>query len=322
MSHNALVVQVMVSSPSDLPEAHMAIIHSAMRTWNVEHGKIYGIHFNPTDWSEGASPAFGDYAQKVLNEQIVDESDMAIVIFTDRMGTPTPEHPSGTAEEIARFKESGKDVGIFRNNTSRRPLAGSSALEQKQKLEEYIASIYDGAYVSGYESTDELRTKTSRLLTHLAGKMRREADAGLILNSAPAQRPLAAEENLQENESPDPSKGVWPRVEVESYSETDSKGRLKTKRRWYLVLESNIDVPVKEVNFYYEDGRGNAVDDFSVVDTRGDDDYAIDVLPPRGSYKFGIFQAMSSPGSAMCVVTWKTMEGEERETRASVRTTG
>lgn len=320
MSHNALVVQVMVSSPSDLPKEHMGIIHSAMRTWNVEHGKIYGIHFNPTDWSEGASPGFGSYAQQVLNDQIVDESDMAIVIFTDRMGTPTPDYPSGTAEEIARFIEAGKEVGVFRNNTQRAPSTGTSAAKQKADLEAYIETIHETAFVDGYATTDDLRAKTGRLLTRLASKMRREAEAGLIVDAPRSTPPAVGEQAQEEPDSDDTSKGVWPRVEVESYSETDSKGRLRAKRRWYLVLESNLDAPVKDVTFDYEDAEGNPLMSFDITNRQREASSKIDVLPPHGKAQFKIFQAYSSPGAAMCVVKWHDQKGKAHETRASVRT--
>lgn len=45
------------------------------------------------------------------------------------------------------------------------------------------------------------------------------------------------------------SLGVWPRVEVAERPETDRKGRLKTKRDWYLILENTTGAPVYNVDF-------------------------------------------------------------------------
>jgi hypothetical protein len=51
----------------------------------------------------GGHSEFGTYAQDVLNDQIVDDSDAGIVVFTDRLGTPTDSHESGTAEKCTVF---------------------------------------------------------------------------------------------------------------------------------------------------------------------------------------------------------------------------
>jgi hypothetical protein len=63
----------------------------------------------------------------MLNEQIVDDSDMGIGVFTDRLGSPTPEHPSGTAEELNRPLAAGKDVAVLKNDCPRPPVHGGGA---------------------------------------------------------------------------------------------------------------------------------------------------------------------------------------------------
>ncbi|SFI91838.1 hypothetical protein [Amycolatopsis sacchari] len=310
MSYNALVLQVLVSSPSDLPAGHREVVLRAVRMWNNLQGRIFGIHFSTTDWREGGTPAFGEYAQSVLNEQIVDESDLGVVVFTDRLGTPTPDHPSGTAEEVARLRAQGKDVAVLLNRCERTPLIGSDALEQRQALEKYIAELGREAFIADYDSVEKLSEVVSGLLARMATKYRREADAALKREAPSLQQDLAAVE-------PDPAEGVWPRIEVTESAETDSRGRLRTKRRWSLVLESNLNKPVTDVSYRYEDGDGNPQDNFDLL---ADEAEVVKVLPPRGSVSYELLQAMGSPGSAMCVVEWTDPQGKRRETRASVRT--
>ncbi|WP_144445171.1 hypothetical protein [Clavibacter michiganensis] len=318
MSHSAQIVQVMISSPSDLPEEHRAIIQRAMRVWNLTHGKLYGIHFSPTDWQEGGSPAFGTYPQEVLNEQVVDDSDVALVVFTDRLGTPTPEHESGTTEEISRLLEAGKDVAVLQNQIPRSPLRGAQ-VEQKRALEEYLGEIRDRAFMGEYESEERLREITDSLLSRLAAKFKRDLDAAFL--PAEPRSTSVVDTNAADSERSqgdlDESLGVWPRVEVSDYAETDGKGRLRNKRRWRLVLQSNLNIPVKNVAYHYvnDDGTPSSFDAFGA-----DEDRATAIIPPQGSVSFPIFQSMASDGSALCVVEWDDSNGTRRATKATVRT--
>ncbi|WP_146069575.1 hypothetical protein [Arthrobacter sp. B0490] len=281
-----------------------------MRVWNSSQGRIFGVHFSTTDWKEGGSPAFGSYAQDVLNEQIVDDSDLGLVIFTDRLGSPTPDHPSGTAEEIDRLRDGGKEVAVILNNCQRPPISGTEALEQRAALDLYLKEVRREAFVAEYDSTERLSEVAGGLLTRVATKYRREADAGLTQSTVNTGRDIASVEAT-------PSLGVWPRVEVSDLPETDSKGRLKTKRRWSLVLESNLDQPVTDVSFRYENGNGQLEEDFDLFASRAE---TIAILPPKGQTRFPLLQSMGSPGSAMCVVSWTDPTGKQQTTRATVRT--
>jgi hypothetical protein len=316
MSYSALVLQALVSSPSDLPADHKEAILRAVRNWNNTTARIFGIHFSTTDWKEGGTPAFGEYAQDVLNEQIVDDSDLGVVVFTDRLGSPTPEHRSGTVEEIERLRRNGKDVAVLLNNCARMPLGSAAAIDQRRALEGYLEEIRKEAFVAEYDSIGRLSEVVAGLLARIATKYRREADAALKQADPGHQVSGIAQSGLASVE-PDPAEGVWPRVEVSESSETDNRGRLKTKRSWWLVLESNLSQPVSNVSYRYENGAGEPEEGFDLWASREE---AVDILPPRGSARFNLLQSMASPGSAMCVVTWTDPQGVARETRATVRT--
>ena len=308
MSFSALVIQVLVSSPSDLPKDHRETVLRGIRLWNNGQARIYGIHFSPTDWEEGGTPAFGLYAQGVLNEQIVDDSDLGLVVFTDRLGSPTPDHPSGTAEEIQRLLDNGKDVAVLLNECPREPLKGQDALAQKTALTSYLDELQKKAFIGSYRSTEQLGEVLGQLLARVATKYRREADDALRANTPATGRALADIE-------PDPGQGVWPRIEVRESLETDNRGRVKTNRHWELVLESNLPFPATNVSYRYEDGHGQPADDFDYMG-RAD---PIDVLPPSGSQRFPLAVTLGSPGSVMCVVDWTDRAGTQRETRATIR---
>lgn len=308
MSYGALVLQVLISSPSDLPPDQRDQIHQALRGWNATHGRLYGIHFNPVDGNENVSPDFGEYAQAVVNDQIVGDSDVCIALFTDKLGTATPGgYPSGTAEEFAEALAAGKDVAILRNLVPRPPQTGRAAAGQRADLEQYLEDQRAKAFVSEYRTDVELRSVLERLLSRLAAKYRREVDP-----ATPAATSSPASNDTEEDES----SGIWPRVEVSESVDTDSRGRLKTRRSKKLVLQSDLSYPARNVRYRYEDSDGAPEETFSVRDDEG---VLAEILPPRGTVSAPIMQVWGSPSSAMCVVSWEDSSGVEHRTRASVR---
>lgn len=298
MSYNALVLQLLLSAPGDLPESHKQVVQRTIRHWNNEQARFYGIHFSPTDWKEGGTPEFGNYAQDVLNDQIVNDSDAGLVVFTDRLGTATDEHESGTAEEIHRLRQQGKDVAVFVNNCPRSPLTGP-AHDEKTRLNQYLDTLKKQAFIADYDTEHRLGEVVYRLLTRIAGKYRREVEASRV-DSGGSALPGDLDE-----EPEDLSKGVWPRIEVDA------------ERDWRLVLESNIDQPLTNVMPRYEDNNGNPAEDFDLLAGHHE---PTAILPPRGTTSYPLVQAMQSPGSAICVVEWTDPQGKQHETRASVRT--
>jgi hypothetical protein len=211
-------------------------------------------------------------------------------------------------------------VAVLRNECPRPPLTECDEVAQKELLDEYVASLYSRALVKSYRTLDELRREFELVLTFLARKQRREADAGLTESTEsvevlPSRQLALASTEAQDEAALAP--GLWPRVEVSERSETDSKGRLRSRRRWSLVIESTLSTPVSDISLRFEDGMGALVTDFDLGRIASQH---IELLPPRGSVSFPLLQAMGSRSQAMCVVTWHDAEGNKRETRASVRT--
>jgi hypothetical protein len=57
---------------------------------------------------ERASPRQGALGQDVVNEDLVDISDVLIGVFWQSVGRPTRTSPSGSVEEVRRFSAAGK----------------------------------------------------------------------------------------------------------------------------------------------------------------------------------------------------------------------
>lgn len=301
MTYAATVVQVLLSSPSDLPPEHRDLIHSTIRAWNANYSRRFGVLFSPTDWQEGVSPSYGQEPQAFINEQLVASSDMGLVVFTSRLGTPTKTHQSGTVEEIALLHSQGKRVAILRNMTPSSPISTTEAIQQLAALDEYLSSIQDKALYSIYSSNEQLTQIINNTLNNVA----RDYD--------PPSEPVTPPAH---NSKTNPSFGVWPSVEIERYTETDSKGRLKNKRRLYLILTNRTGQPVTNVSYRYENSDDESGRQF---DLSFDANNVISTMAPDAVQRYPILQVHGSTNKADCIVTWTDVDGTSHETKASVR---
>ena len=301
MTYSATVVQVLLSSPSDLPPAHRDLIHSTIRAWNTNYSRRFEVLFSPTDWQEGVSPSYGQEPQAFINEQLVASSDMGLVVFTSRLGTPTKTHPSGTVEEIDLLHSQGKRVAILRNTTASAPPTTTDAIQQLAALDEYLRSIQDKALYGNYSSNEQLTQIINNTLNNVARDY-----------EPPSEPTTSSTHNSEAN----PSFGVWPSVEIERYTETDSKGRLKNKRRLYLSLTNRTGQPVTNVSYRYEDSNDESG---RLFDLRFDPNNIISTMAPDAVQRYPILQVHGSPNEADCIVAWTDVDGASHETKASVR---
>ncbi|WP_083820043.1 hypothetical protein [Actinomyces sp. oral taxon 448] len=301
MTYVATVVQVLLSSPSDLPPEHRHLIHSTIRSWNTNYSRRFGVIFSPTDWQEGTSPSYGQEPQAFINEQLVASSDMGLVVFTNRLGTPTKTHLSGTVEEISLLHSQGKRVAILRNTTPSAPASTTDAIQQLTALNDYLNSIKDEALYSIYSSSEQLMQIINNTLNNVAR------------DYEPPNVPSASSAHSSEA---DPSSGVWPSVEIERYTETDSKGRLKNKRRLYLTLTNRTRQPVTDVSYRYEDSDDESS---GLFDLNFNPNNVINTMAPDAIQRYPIMQVLGSPNEADCIVAWTDVNEVSHETKASVR---
>ncbi|MCH4249576.1 MAG: hypothetical protein LKF88_01685 [Microbacteriaceae bacterium] len=77
----------------------------------------------------------------------------------DRLGTPTGEAGSGTAEEITILVDAGKPVAVLVNSTPR-PLLSGAVLNERLRLDAYLDELRESAPALGY-GNDGLLSGTS-----------------------------------------------------------------------------------------------------------------------------------------------------------------
>jgi len=136
----ANVYNVMIGAPSDIID-EIKIAEDVLQEWNRLHSKREKRVLLPLHWSKDAYPSSGTNPQKIINQQIVEKSDLMIGIFCTRIGTPTGSSESGTIEEIDEHRNAGKHVMIFFKKSCSD--IGNFDGEQFKKLNAFKQTITD-----------------------------------------------------------------------------------------------------------------------------------------------------------------------------------
>lgn len=161
MSYDARVFLVLIASPGDV-EDERKILSDIIYEWNYVNSRDRRVVLLPLRWETHSAPEFGSRPQAVINRQVVDHCDMAVGVFWTRLGTPTSNAASGTAEEIARVGNAGKPVMLYFSRA--KVDIDSVDFEEFQRLREFKSKTYPQGLVENYESPAEFRTKFTRQL--------------------------------------------------------------------------------------------------------------------------------------------------------------
>lgn len=162
MSYVAQVLTVMIASPSDLPEARDAV-RDAIYAWNESNSRNKAVMIQPWRWETSAVPITGDRAQSLINSQGVDRSDIVFALFGSRLGSPTSEAVSGTAEEIERAVGIGKPVHVYFSDA---PLPRDVDVEQLTALRQFKKAMQEKSLLGQFSSPSELHHEVWKAIEH------------------------------------------------------------------------------------------------------------------------------------------------------------
>jgi len=159
--YQANVYRIMIGSPSDIKE-EISIAREVLNNWNNLNSEKNRMVLLPIHWSISSYPAMGKHPQKLLNEQLVEKSDLMICIFGTRLGSPTDTEISGTVEEIKEHRKAGKDVMVFFKNSV--DDISSVDLQQLQKIKDFKESIKNDVLWQEFSDVKDFEHKLSENL--------------------------------------------------------------------------------------------------------------------------------------------------------------
>ena len=161
------LIQLFVGAPGDVTEER-DIIKETLDDWNTHRGSATGWHAEMVWWGNASRPAVGDRPQEIINRQTLDDADIVVAIFWTRFGTPTGIADSGTAEEIMRSINDGKDVLLY--FCDRRLPPSKLDTEQYKKVQKFREELEQSRNVY-YHSYGELDDFRKNIAAHMAGAL-------------------------------------------------------------------------------------------------------------------------------------------------------
>lgn len=165
MPQRGFIFRALVASPSDCAHERR-LIPEVIAEWNAVHSLSNAAVIEPVLWETHSRPDLGDRPQGIINKQLVANCDLLIGAFWTRLGTPTGDAVSGTAEEIEQFRGAGKPVLLYFSGAPVVPESLDAA--QYAALTEYRKSLGEQGLYFKYESLAEFRVLLQR---HIAGHM-------------------------------------------------------------------------------------------------------------------------------------------------------
>jgi hypothetical protein len=160
-------VNVAVASPGDVEKERDSVLRVFSR-WNNNNDEL--AFLNAVMWEFSSVPTLGDHPQHLLNDQLIDKSDILIAIFWSKLGTPTPTANSGTVEEIREFikrKGPGRVMLYFCRRDVPYELINPSELS---KLQEFKEQMRTQGLFHQYQHVEEFERD---LYQHLDSKIER-----------------------------------------------------------------------------------------------------------------------------------------------------
>ncbi|WP_411730736.1 DUF4062 domain-containing protein [Paeniglutamicibacter sp.] len=279
MAYTAHVLRVMIASPSDLPEARDAV-QEAIYSWNQSHSRKNNVVLLPWRWETSSVPVVGGRPQALINAQGVDESDIVFALFGSRLGSPTGEAVSGTAEEIERAVGLGKPVHVYFSSA---PLPSDVDVDQLVALRDFKKDMQSKSLLGEFSTPSELNYEVWKAIEH-------------DLETLALGSPVAPKRNLGVDFVVQPQR-------TRELSSHDAKGKPRYTTRNWLDITNQGDQDAEQV--VYE-----KVGDNSGMTLLAPEEPT--VIHRGQTRKVNVFYSMSGSGAAVVRIGW-VEDGQEKQ---------
>lgn len=177
----------MIASPGDVLEERN-VARDVINEWNYLHSSpSTNTVLIPVGWETHSSPDLSGRPQQIINDRVLKNCDLLVGIFWTKLGTPTGESMSGTAEEIERHVAAGKPAMVY---FSIRPVALDSVdPNQYAALQQFKKWCQTKGLIETFENIPDFQAKFTR---HLQLTLRDNPYlANLLKGSTVGQPPLS-----------------------------------------------------------------------------------------------------------------------------------
>ncbi|WP_411844980.1 hypothetical protein AAFN60_13905 [Roseibacillus persicicus] len=155
MKKAEMSLNLMLCGPSDVSK-EMAIAKEVIDDWNQENWESTSCGLRSKHWTSDSAPDLSKRGQDVINHQILDDSDIVVAVFWEKLGTPTGLAESGTAEEIIRATHRGIRTMVYFSSLEQF-VPGN--VQEKDRLQEFRDRLFGMGLGSSFASRSEFRKK-------------------------------------------------------------------------------------------------------------------------------------------------------------------
>lgn len=277
MSFNAQVINVMIASPSDVPDERQ-VVREVLYNWNAIHADERKQVLLPIGWETHSAPDMSAPPQSIINEQVLSNCDLLVGIFWTRIGTATKDYASGAVEEIERHLALKKPTMLY---FSEKPIQQSLVNGRQYKfLQKFKNSCKPRGLYEGFNSAEDFKNKFSKQLQiqlksyfpyepNISESIKAEA----ILDTVnPVDEMSADEQKLLKLASLDRN-GIIHHVRVSggTYIETNRVNFIEVQSareiaRWESVLNKLLNKSYININSYKGDLYKVTASGFEIAD--------------------------------------------------------
>lgn len=161
MAFAATVYGIFIASPGDCRAEREAIADAILR-WNLLYSALTGVVMLPIRWEVDAVPGGGADPQNLINNQLLERSDILVVIFRESIG-----RTGGTVAEINFYFENDREkrIMLYVHDSVGAPAVASP---QSLELAQYIEDIETKLLISRFKSPEQLCQLVGEHLTRRA----------------------------------------------------------------------------------------------------------------------------------------------------------
>lgn len=161
MRNEDRVLKVALCGPTDVSE-ELEIAKKVIAEWNHINWEALSCGLLTRHWKTHSSPDLGERAQRVIDRQLIDDSDLVVAIFWKRLGTPTGLADSGTVEEIDRAIHHDIRTMVYFSNLE----APAAAIdpEQERSLAKFRNRIFGLGLAASFASRRQFEDEFRRQL--------------------------------------------------------------------------------------------------------------------------------------------------------------
>lgn len=162
MPKGKVIHNVFISCTSDIFH-EVDIVKSEIYNLNLRFKK-FPVRLEYLYWKEDLDTEYGHRAQESINRQLINESDIGIIILDNKLGSDTGKFESGVIEEINVLINKGKKIYVYfsEKKLDKNNSYDSKFIKEKNRVENFKKEFGKKAIYRTYEDLEDFRFKLNK----------------------------------------------------------------------------------------------------------------------------------------------------------------